>query len=44
MNQTVAQIARHYGRGSQIPEPMLNHVLTEALGLELNPARAILHV
>jgi len=26
MNQTVAQIARHYVRGSQIPEPMLNRV------------------
>ena len=26
MNQTVAQIARHYVRGSTIPEPMLNRV------------------
>ena len=26
MNQTVAQIARHYVRGNQIPEPMLNRV------------------
>jgi NAD-reducing hydrogenase large subunit len=26
MNQTVAQIARHYVRGSKIPEPMLNRV------------------
>jgi NAD-reducing hydrogenase large subunit len=26
MNQTVAQIARHYIRGEQIPEPMLNRV------------------
>jgi NAD-reducing hydrogenase large subunit len=26
MNQTVAQIARHYVRGSEIPEPMLNRV------------------
>jgi NAD-reducing hydrogenase large subunit len=26
MNQTVAQIARHYVRGNKIPEPMLNHV------------------
>ena len=26
MNQTVAQIARHYIRGNTIPEPMLNRV------------------
>ncbi len=26
MNRTVAQIARHYVRGSQIPEPMLNRI------------------
>ena len=26
MNQTVAQIARHYVRGSEIPEPLLNRV------------------
>jgi NAD-reducing hydrogenase large subunit len=26
MNQTVAQIARHYVRGTEIPEPMLNRV------------------
>ena len=26
MNQTVAQIARHYVRGDKIPEPMLNRV------------------
>ncbi len=26
MNQTVAQIARHYVRGREIPEPMLNRV------------------
>jgi NAD-reducing hydrogenase large subunit len=26
MNQTVAQIARHYIRGHEIPEPMLNRV------------------
>jgi len=26
MNQTVAQIARHYVRGDEIPEPMLNRV------------------
>jgi NAD-reducing hydrogenase large subunit len=26
MNQTVAQIARHYVRGNTIPEPMLNRV------------------
>ena len=26
MNQTVAQIARHYVRGQEIPEPMLNRV------------------
>ena len=26
MNQTVAQIARHYIRGEQIPEPMLNRI------------------
>ncbi len=26
MNQTVAQIARHYVRGSDIPEPMLNRI------------------
>jgi NAD-reducing hydrogenase large subunit len=26
MNQTVAQIARHYIRGNKIPEPMLNRV------------------
>jgi len=26
MNQTVAQIARHYVRGTKIPEPMLNRV------------------
>jgi NAD-reducing hydrogenase large subunit len=26
MNQTVAQIARHYIRGPEIPEPMLNRV------------------
>lgn len=26
MNQTVAQIARHYIRGNQIPEPMLNRI------------------
>lgn len=26
MNQTVAQIARHYIRGKEIPEPMLNRV------------------
>jgi NAD-reducing hydrogenase large subunit len=26
MNQTVAQIARHYIRGTEIPEPMLNRV------------------
>jgi NAD-reducing hydrogenase large subunit len=26
MNQTVAQIARHYLRGNEIPEPMLNRV------------------
>ena len=26
MNQTVAQIARHYVRGNSIPEPMLNRV------------------
>jgi NAD-reducing hydrogenase large subunit len=26
MNQTVAQIARHYVRGEKIPEPMLNRV------------------
>ena len=26
MNQTVAQIARHYVRGTTIPEPMLNRV------------------
>jgi NAD-reducing hydrogenase large subunit len=26
MNQTVAQIARHYVRGNEIPEPMLNRV------------------
>jgi NAD-reducing hydrogenase large subunit len=26
MNQTVAQIARHYIRGSEIPEPMLNRI------------------
>jgi NAD-reducing hydrogenase large subunit len=26
MNQTVAQIARHYIRGPQIPEPMLNRI------------------
>jgi NAD-reducing hydrogenase large subunit len=26
MNQTVAQIARHYVRGNKIPEPMLNRV------------------
>ncbi|MGA2245615.1 MAG: Ni/Fe hydrogenase subunit alpha [Verrucomicrobiota bacterium] len=26
MNQTVAQIARHYIRGNEIPEPMLNRV------------------
>jgi NAD-reducing hydrogenase large subunit len=26
MNQTVAQIARHYVRGNDIPEPMLNRV------------------
>jgi NAD-reducing hydrogenase large subunit len=26
MNQTVAQIARHYIRGSNIPEPMLNRI------------------
>ena len=26
MNQTVAQIARHYVRGTDIPEPMLNRI------------------
>ena len=26
MNRTVAQIARHYVRGPEIPEPMLNRV------------------
>src|SRR5208283_4162007 len=26
MNQTVAQIARHYLKGEQIPEPMLNRI------------------
>ena len=26
MNQTVAQIARHYVRGNNIPEPMLNRI------------------
>jgi NAD-reducing hydrogenase large subunit len=26
MNQTVAQIARHYIRGPEIPEPMLNRI------------------
>lgn len=26
MNQTVAQIARHYVRGDEIPEPMLNRI------------------
>ena len=26
MNQTVAQIARHYVRGNKIQEPMLNRV------------------
>ncbi len=26
MNQTVAQIARHYVRGNEIPEPLLNRV------------------
>src|SRR5512138_74582 len=26
MNQTVAQIARHYVRGEEIPEPMLNRI------------------
>ena len=26
MNQTVAQIARHYVRGKNIPEPMLNRI------------------
>ena len=26
MNQTVAQIARHYVRGNDIPEPMLNRI------------------
>ena len=26
MNRTVAQIARHYLRGTDIPEPMLNRV------------------
>src|SRR5208283_4166076 len=26
MNRTVAQIARHYVRGDQIPEPMLNRI------------------
>jgi NAD-reducing hydrogenase large subunit len=26
MNQTVAQIARHYARGQDIPEPMLNRI------------------
>jgi NAD-reducing hydrogenase large subunit len=26
MNQTVAQIARHYVRGENIPEPMLNRI------------------
>jgi NAD-reducing hydrogenase large subunit len=26
MNRTVAQIARHYVRGSEIPEPMLNRI------------------
>ncbi len=26
MNQTVAQIARHYVRGREIPEPMLNRI------------------
>ncbi|HWH68471.1 MAG TPA: Ni/Fe hydrogenase subunit alpha [Candidatus Sulfotelmatobacter sp.] len=26
MNQTVAQIARHYIRGTEIPEPMLNRI------------------
>ena len=26
MNRTVAQIARHYVRGTEIPEPMLNRV------------------
>jgi NAD-reducing hydrogenase large subunit len=26
MNQTVAQIARHYIRGDEIPEPMLNRI------------------
>jgi NAD-reducing hydrogenase large subunit len=26
MNQTVAQIARHYVRGNEIPEPMLNRI------------------
>jgi NAD-reducing hydrogenase large subunit len=26
MNQTVAQIARHYVRGKDIPEPMLNRI------------------
>jgi NAD-reducing hydrogenase large subunit len=26
MNQTVAQIARHYARGQYIPEPMLNRI------------------
>jgi NAD-reducing hydrogenase large subunit len=26
MNQTVAQIARHYVRGHAIPEPLLNRV------------------
>jgi NAD-reducing hydrogenase large subunit len=26
MNQTVAQIARHYVKGKEIPEPLLNRV------------------
>ena len=26
MNRTVAQIARYYVRGSEIPEPMLNRI------------------
>jgi NAD-reducing hydrogenase large subunit len=26
MNRTVAQIARHYVKGDQIPEPLLNRV------------------
>ena len=26
MNRTVAQIARHYVRGPEIPEPMLNRI------------------